>query len=397
MHCGVSKWPPLSPVLCSRPLLLTGAAAIKLPHARDMTVLCLARGAFTSACRYSRVPFLSAVSAPAGVPVRRYIRDTDRGDGPARFVCYRLPHRTLLAIQGPDTSPFLQGIVTNDVGLLEEEEEEQQPGLTAMYSHMLNVQGRTLYDVMLYSLKEADDGRRVFLECDSTMEDSVLRHLKMYKLRRKVAVSPCPELSVWAVLCKQKNAGAEAGTPELSSPGKALVWHADPRTRDMGWRLVLDGRVDPSDVVASCQKGDTGEYHRHRYTIGLPEGVRDLPPGLALPLESNLVYMQGISFSKGCYIGQELTARTHHTGVVRKRLMPVRLSAPVRDLEEGAALQTQSGKPAGKHRAGVGELGLGLIRLAHAKETLTLKTSDDAAVSLEASVPDWWPKDANVD
>lgn len=106
--------------------------------------------------------------------------------------------------------------------------------------------------------------------------------------------------------------------------------------------------------------------------------------------------MQGISFSKGCYIGQELTARTHHTGVVRKRLMPVRLSAPVDDLEDGASLHTQSGKPAGKHRAGLGELGLSLIRVAHAKEVLTLKTSDGTTVTLEVSVPDWWPKDANI-
>lgn len=122
--------------------------------------------------------------------------------------------------------------------------------------------------------------------------------------------------------------------------------------------------------------------------------MKDLPPGVALPLESNLVYMQGISFSKGCYIGQELTARTHHTGVVRKRLMPVRSSVAVQDLEEGAALQTQSGKPAGKHRAGIGELGLSLIRIAHAKEVLTLK--DDNTVTLEASVPDWWPKDVKI-
>lgn len=324
----------------------------------------------------------SWVTLLSGIRVVRYSQDTGK-----QFVSYHLPHRTLLKIQGQDTSPFLQGIITNDMGLLEE------PGPTAMYSHMLNVQGRTLYDIMLYSLKEVEPGHGVFLECDVTSKDSILRHLKMYKLRRKVNISPCPELSVWSVLSRGDNAGQEVSKPELSSPEKALVWEADPRTQQMGWRLVLHSEDDPLDIIASCRKGNTEEYHRHRYAIGLPEGVKDLPPGVALPLESNLVYMQGISFSKGCYIGQELTARTHHTGVVRKRLMPVRLSSPVQNLEEGAALQTQSGKPAGKHRAGVGELGLSLIRMAHAKEVLTLKSSDDSTVTLEASVPDWWPQD----
>ncbi|TDH05828.1 hypothetical protein EPR50_G00126430 [Perca flavescens] len=359
-----------------------------------MGLLCLARRAFTSARkypgRYLCVTFLSGVLAPAGIRVKRYSQDTVQRHVPGQFVCYHLPHRTLFKIQGQDTSPFLQGIITNDMGLLE------VPGLSAMYSHMLNVQGRTLYDIMLYSLKETDAGQGVFLECDSTIKDSILRHLKMYKLRRKVNINPCPELSVWAVLSKKKNAGHEASKPELSSPDKVLVWETDPRTQEMGWRLVLESQIDPLDIIASCLKGDTEEYHRHRYAIGLPEGVKDLPPGVALPLESNLAYMQGISFSKGCYIGQELTARTHHTGVVRKRLMPVRFSFPVQDLEEEAALQTQSGKPAGKHRAGVGELGLSLIRMAHAKEVLTLKSSDDTTVALEASVPDWWPKDVKI-
>ncbi|XP_071347356.1 putative transferase CAF17 homolog, mitochondrial [Trachinotus anak] len=361
-----------------------------------MAVLCFARRALTSggclgvyAGKYTgRYLLLSGVSAPAGTRVKKYSQDTR--NVPGQFVCYHLPHRTLLKIQGQDTSPFLQGIITNDMQLLEE------PGLRAMYSHMLNVQGRTLYDIMLYRLKDADAGHGVFLECDSTIKDSILRHLKVYKIRRKVDINPCPDLSVWAVLPQQKNPGQEASKPELSSPGEALVWEADPRTQEMGWRLVLDKQINPWDIIASCQKGETQEYHRHRYAIGLPEGVEDLPPGVALPLESNLVYMQGISFSKGCYIGQELTARTHHTGVIRKRLMPVRLSSPVQDLEEGAALQTQSGKPAGKHRAGVGDLGLSLIRMAHAKEVLTLKSSDDTKVTLEASVPDWWPKDVKT-
>lgn len=97
----------------------------------------------------------------------------------------------------------------------------------------------------------------------------MLKHLKVYKIRRKVTIDPCPELSVWAVLPKCKNTSQEkVNKPELLSPEKALVWEVDPRIQEMGWRLVSDSQVDPVDVVASCQKGDTEEYHRHRYEIG---------------------------------------------------------------------------------------------------------------------------------
>ncbi|MEQ2282792.1 Iron-sulfur clusters incorporation protein [Ameca splendens] len=353
-----------------------------------MAGLWFIRGAFTGLGVKAVTPLWGAASL-ARVRVKLYSEDSGK-NGRGQFVCYPLPHRALLKIQGQDTSPFLQGIITNDMKLLEE------PGCAALYSHMLNVQGRTLYDILLYSLKEAEVGNGVFLECDSMVQNSILKHLKVYKIRRKVSIGLCPELAVWAVLSQQSSPDQEANKPELSAPEKALVWEADPRTVQMGWRLVLQSQVDPLEIIASCQKGETEDYHRHRYSIGLPEGVNDLPPGVALPLESNLVYMQGISFSKGCYIGQELTARTHHTGVIRKRLMPVRFSSPAQQLGEEAALQTQSGKPAGKHRSGVGELGLSLIRTAHAKEVLMLKSSDDGTVTLEASVPDWWPKDVKI-
>ncbi|XP_062385681.1 putative transferase CAF17 homolog, mitochondrial [Sardina pilchardus] len=315
--------------------------------------------------------------------LRTYSQDHAKS-GSANFVCYSLPHRTLVKIYGHETNSYLQGLVTNDMELLEDER--------CMYSHMLNVQGRTLYDLILYSLKGDSAEHSLLLECDSTVKDAILKHLKVYKIRRKVSVTPCPELAIWALLPVDNSS---PGKPEVTANKDNTVLEKDPRTELMGWRLIVCQEVNPKDIIASVQVGDTEEYHKHRYTIGLPEGVSDLPPGVALPLESNLVYMNGISFSKGCYIGQELTARTHHTGVVRKRLMPVCMSMPVDGLKEGVALQTNSGKPAGKYRAGKGDLGLSLVRLAHANEPLTLKASEDgSAVTLQAAMPEWWPKDA---
>ncbi|XP_077611998.1 iron-sulfur cluster assembly factor IBA57, mitochondrial [Crocuta crocuta] len=159
----------------------------------------------------------------------------------------------------------------------------------------------------------------------------------------------------------------------------------------MGWRLLTQdaGLV----LVPGGRLGDLRDYHRHRYQQGVPEGVQDLPPGAALPLESNLALMNGVSFTKGCYIGQELTARTHHMGVIRKRLFPVLLSRPVPEggITPGAPVLTESGQAAGKYRAGQGDVGLALLRTEKIKGPLHVRTSDSSQVSLTASVPDWWP------
>lgn len=117
-----------------------------------MGFLCFARKAFTSAgClrayarNYTdRYMCVTGVWGRVGTRVNKYSKDETLGDVSAQFACYHLPHRAIVKLQGQDTSPFLQGLITNDVGLLEEPEPK------AMYAHMLNVQGRTLYDIILY-------------------------------------------------------------------------------------------------------------------------------------------------------------------------------------------------------------------------------------------------------
>ncbi|GCC21469.1 hypothetical protein chiPu_0019941 [Chiloscyllium punctatum] len=243
--------------------------------------------------------------------------------------------------------------------------------------------------------KSQNEEPSILLECDATLLDAIQKHFKVYKIRRKVEISPCPELSLWTVLSLEQS--AKAGSALEVDAKKVVVCTRDPRTDAMGWRLVLSKVDDPLAVVLGSHLGDIQDYHRYRYQIGIAEGVKDLPSGEAIPLESNLVYMNGISFTKGCYIGQELTARTHYTGVIRKRLMPIQLDNPLPpgSVPEKAQIVTESGKSAGRLRNYTGDVGLAMVRLAFANEPLHLRTKGDAQVSLKASAPDWWPTDEN--
>ncbi|XP_037056605.1 putative transferase CAF17, mitochondrial isoform X2 [Peromyscus leucopus] len=243
----------------------------------------------------------------------------------------------------------------------------------------------------LFKLSEStEEAPGYLLECDSSVLGTLQKYLAIYKIRRKVAVEPCPELHVWAVLPCGPQVPEAAPLEERVEATTILT--RDPRTVRMGWRLLTQD--DGPALVPRGQLGDLQDYHMHRYQQGIPEGVRDLPPGTALPLESNLAFMNGVSFTKGCYIGQELTARTHHTGVIRKRLFPVRLEGPLPadGISPGTSVTvTATGQAAGKFRAGQGHVGLALLRSETIKGPLHIKTSESQQVAVTAAVPDWWP------
>ncbi|XP_014390279.1 PREDICTED: putative transferase CAF17, mitochondrial isoform X1 [Myotis brandtii] len=237
--------------------------------------------------------------------------------------------------------------------------------------------------------EHTDQAPTFLLECDSSVLGALQKHLVLHKIRRRVTVEPCPELHVWAVLpATPQEVGGAAPLPKHQ--GSAILAR-DPRTTRMGWRLLTQDK-SPA-LVARGRLRDVCDYHRHRYQQGVPEGVHDLPPGVALPLESNLVFMNGVSFTKGCYVGQELTARTHHTGVIRKRLFPVQLLGPLPEggITPGTTVLTESGQAVGKYRAGQGDVGLALLHSEKIKGPLHISTTESGRVALTASVPDWWP------
>jgi transferase CAF17, mitochondrial len=291
-----------------------------------------------------------------------------------KFGLEKLENRAVLRVSGIEASAFLQGLITNDMRHLEE-------GATSMFCMFLNTKGRVVFDSIIYTDSAAENS--FLVECDKAAENLLKKHLTMYKVRRKINIE-CPSVSVYAAFGEQ----AEGKIDELASNNKTLVTSPDPRLKDLGFRLIdLDNKLSPS-----C----SGLYKGLRLGFGVGEGIEELPLGNCFPLEANCDYLHGVSFHKGCYIGQELTARTHHTGVVRKRLMPIFIPK-LSDLPPiDTVIMDPDGKNVGKLR-GINKSGEGvaLLRINEVlKAANNLKIGDYGAVTKK---PDWWPSEASKD
>lgn len=210
---------------------------------------------------------------------------------------------------------YLQGVITNDIY-----KEASKPGF---YSAFLNAQGRVLNDVWIYK----DGGEHSWLiEVDAKEVEVLAKHITRYRMRAKFEVNVEKDRDVWSFWGEER---------DLSIGEKGIVC-PDNRVSMMGFRVILDGGSDALQKweLIPMKEGMLPEdvYRVRRYLLGVPEGQGEILRGTALPQESNLDVMGGIDYEKGCYVGQELTIRTHHMGVVRKRIVPMVL------LEDGEHL-----------------------------------------------------------
>ena len=212
--------------------------------------------------------------------------------------------------------------------------------------------------------------------------EKLAKHIRRYKLRAKfdVRVVDEQERSVWSIWKEDEGwtaHGLSAGQEGKSREGQ--VGCKDERAPGMGRRLILDISRKPDEDIDECSEE---VYRVRRYLKGVPEGQDELIREAALPQESDIDFMGAIDYRKGCYVGQELTIRTHHTGVVRKRILPVMLYGKEEnepnaleykqtiDLgvegiprETGIGRWAKKGRSAGRFLKGVGNVGLGLCRL----------------------------------
>ncbi|KAK0389334.1 hypothetical protein NLU13_2909 [Sarocladium strictum] len=300
----------------------------------------------------------------------------------------QLPSRKLLSVAGPDALKFLQGIVTANLAS-KGPNDAPRPGY---YAGFLNATGRVVHDVLIYrdfhglGGVPAEAGSEAFLvEVDAAQADRLAKYIKRYKLRAKVNLRQLPsdELSVWQAWDDAQPADA-ASLPSFSANDTSRLILRDPRAPGMGYRILqTKGHTPQADLDTTTEDS----YTIRRYLTGVGEGQEELLREAALPQESNMDIMNGIDFRKGCYVGQELTIRTKHRGVVRKRILPCVIYPktaamptslaydPSSEIPGAEAISAEKsigrfqkrGRSAGKWLRGVGNVGLALCRL----ETMT--------------------------
>ncbi|KAF1346130.1 hypothetical protein BDV97DRAFT_378999 [Delphinella strobiligena] len=300
----------------------------------------------------------------------------------------KLTNRRLISLHGKDTPKFLQGIITNNV---------RPQSHTGFFAAFLTAQGKVLNDVFVYPTlgsqwhtgvnKTEEPGYLV--EVDAEQATTLLAHLKRHKLRSnfQLRLLDQGELNVWSTWKEQDKWTPHASAfPEAAEQNGGEERHGDislvdTRAPGMGRRVLLSDSSPLSShpILSSLEEAPFEAYTIRRYLRGIPEGQAEIPRDGAFPMNANIDLMDGIDFKKGCYVGQELTIRTHHTGVVRRRILPVTLydtaSTPPEkahyDPSTSLSLPTQDadikavgkrGKP-GKWIAGLGNVGIAMCRV----------------------------------
>ncbi len=241
--------------------------------------------------------------------------------------CARLPRGGIL-VSGDDAAVFLQGLISNDIRLLEHGD------AAVLYAAFLTPQGRFLHDALIY---RGPDGFLIETQASARCVN-LAAHLQKYRLRAKVDWKEIP-ITVW---------GGPGVTPppQGSCADENAIRVMDPRHPDLGWRVVVPG-TDDAPPPAGYRPVPFSAYDEHRIALGVPDGDRDAEIGVSTLEELNIPRLNGVSFTKGCYVGQELTARMEHRGLAKRHLKPMRVDA----VPDGAEL-----------RSHCGDIGLALIR-----------------------------------
>lgn len=273
---------------------------------------------------------------------------------------HRPADRRVLSVDGPDAQEFLQDLLTNDVALLKD------GALT--YAALLTPQGKFLADMMVLKLSPT----RFLLDLHAGTAADTARRLAAYKLHADIALMPQREGAVIVVWGDQ----AEAAAPRIP---------ADPRAPGLARRAILTS-VAEADALASdldamnAEPADAGAWRRRQIEARVPLPVEDLAPNESFPLELGFDRLRGVDFRKGCYVGQEVTARMRHKAVLKKGLARVAIDGPAP--EPGADLEID-GRSVGRMGSSEDGVGLALLRLDRVEAGAALTSGEARLTVLE--------------
>lgn len=303
--------------------------------------------------------------------------------------------RSLIRISGQRTEvePFLQGLITNDINHVADSKSN-----ATMYTMFLNKPGRVLYDAIVY--KKQAEPETFYIECDRTIDSNLQQHLRLFRVRKKIDIDiVSDDFDIWVAFHRNPSIDKKA-THETNDDALGTIF-TDPRLATLGWRLLVSEKPEqikfenwwPNHQISVCNESSDYNYTQHRYVHGVCEGVDEIPTAKCFPFDVNCDYMHGISFHKGCYLGQEFTARTYHTGVIRKRIMPIRLDSNENDehtsaISLDAPINNDAGKAVGKLRGIRKGNAIGLLRIDLTQSSKFLTIGEIKGI---ASKPDWWP------
>jgi folate-binding protein YgfZ len=287
-----------------------------------------------------------------------------------------LAERGLLVVAGEDRRAFLQGLISNDV--------EKVAASRAIHAALLTAQGKYLHDFFVAAL-----GETLILDGEAARLGDLQRRLGLYRLRTKVTLAPAAgDLGVFAAFGGE--ALAALGLPDqpgAAAPFAGGVAFVDPRLVALGARLVMAKDAGAAALRAlGFAEAEFATYDRLRLEHGVPDGSRDLTVEKAILLESGFEELNGVDWQKGCYIGQELTARTKYRGLIKKRLMAVRVDGALPPPGTPVMLGEQE---AGEMRSGRDGIALALLRLDAVAAASAGQPLTSGAARLTPIKPDW--------
>ncbi|ORX51367.1 Aminomethyltransferase folate-binding domain-containing protein [Piromyces finnis] len=327
-----------------------------------------------------------------------------------RFKHYApLTNRGLIRVKGTDATKYLHSIVTNKV---------QKEEKNCLYADFLTNKGRVLCDSIIYRLdsnkkntkkedEEDEEIQEYLIDVDKSLVPFLLKYLRRYILRSDIRLfNASKSLKVWSVWPSENESEADfqKGLNDLG-----VVHVEDPRCPALGYRII--GKQLENSVFSNSTKSTEDDYKVRRILYGIPEGPKEIIKSQSFPFEANLDFLNGVDYHKGCYIGQELTYRTHKRGTTRKRLVPVQFYnkeegepekltvntnwEKITGIKTGTKLIPKDGEGRIKslYRDGIFNIGMALVNVnlfqKGAKKSVKFSVENDDKIMAKAFLPDF--------